>query len=246
RWITKRTGPLFKISQRNLGELNGYIEEITSGQQIVKSFAQEERVEKEFALKNDALQQSGFWALTIGGFIPKVMNSLNFISFTLIAFFGGLLAVKGHITVGVIVIFSEYARQFTRPLNELSNQFNILLSAVAGAERVFSILDEDVEEIDESDAVDIKAPKGHFVFEDVTFAYGDTPVLENINLEAKPGEMVAFVGHTGAGKTTLINLISRFYDYNSGEIYLDNIPLSTIKRMSLISHMNFVLMDTFF
>src|SRR5699024_1341210 len=135
RWITKRTGPLFKIQQRNLGELNGYIEEITSGQQIVKSFAQEERVEKEFALKNDALQQSGFWALTIGGFIPKVMNSLNFISFTLIAFFGGLLAVKGHITVGVIVIFSEYARQFTRPLNELSNQFNILLSAVAGAER---------------------------------------------------------------------------------------------------------------
>ncbi|HZW67293.1 MAG TPA: ABC transporter ATP-binding protein [Pseudogracilibacillus sp.] len=245
RWITKRTGPLFKIQQRNLGELNGYIEEITSGQQIVKSFAQEERVEKEFALKNDALQQSGFWALTIGGFIPKVMNSLNFISFTLIAFFGGLLAVKGHITVGVIVIFSEYARQFTRPLNELSNQFNILLSAVAGAERVFSILDEDVEEIDESDAVDIKAPKGHFVFEDVTFAYGDTPVLENINLEAKPGEMVAFVGHTGAGKTTLINLISRFYDYNSGEIYLDNIPLSTIKRTSLRSHMAFVLQDTF-
>src|SRR5699024_5784130 len=153
--------------------------------------------------------------------------------------------VKGHITVGVIVIFSEYARQFTRPLNELSNQFNILLSAVAGAERVFSILDEDVEEIDESDAVDIKAPKGHFVFEDVTFAYGDTPVLENINLEAKPGEMVAFVGHTGAGKTTLINLISRFYDYNSGEIYLDNIPLSTIKRTSLRSHMAFVLQDTF-
>lgn len=245
RWITKRTGPLFKIQQRNLGELNGYIEEITSGQQIVKSFAQEERVKKEFALKNDALQQSGFWALTIGGFIPKVMNSLNFISFTLIAFFGGILAVKGHITVGVIVIFSEYARQFTRPLNELSNQFNILLSAVAGAERVFSILDEDVEEIDESDAVDIEAPKGHFVFEDVTFAYGDTPVLENINLEAKPGEMVAFVGHTGAGKTTLINLISRFYDYNSGEIYLDNIPLSTIKRTSLRSHMAFVLQDTF-
>lgn len=245
RWITKRTGPLFKIQQRNLGELNGYIEEITSGQQIVKSFAQEERVEKEFALKNDALQQSGFWALTIGGFIPKVMNSLNFISFTLIAFFGGILAVKGHITVGVIVIFSEYARQFTRPLNELSNQFNILLSAVAGAERVFSILDEDIEEIDESDAVDIEAPKGHFVFEDVTFAYGDTPVLEKINLEAKPGETVAFVGHTGAGKTTLINLISRFYDYNSGEIYLDNIPLSTIKRASLRSHMAFVLQDTF-
>lgn len=245
RWITRRTGPLFKIQQQNLGELNGYIEEITSGQQIVKSFAQEERVKEEFAEKNEALQRSGFWALTIGGLIPKVMNTLNFISFTLIALFGGLLAIKGHITVGVIVIFAEYARQFTRPLNELSNQFNILLSAVAGAERVFSILDEDIEELDEKDAIDLAKPRGHFEFKDVSFAYDETPVLENINLEVKPGETVAFVGHTGAGKTTLINLISRFYEYNSGEIYLDGTAISTIKRASLRSHMAFVLQETF-
>src|SRR5699024_9390038 len=158
-------------------------EEITSGQQIVKAYAQEERIKEEFVEKNYNLQQSGFWALTIGGFIPKVMNTLNFISFTLIALFGGLLAIKGHITVGVIVIFSEYARQFTRPLNDLSNQFNILLSAVAGAERVFSILDEDIEKIDESGAIEIAAPRGHFEFKNVHFAYDKKPVLEQINLE---------------------------------------------------------------
>lgn len=245
RWITRRTGPLFKLQQQNLGELNGFIEEVVSGQQIVKAYAQEERVKKEFVEKNYNLQQSGFWALTIGGFIPKVMNTLNFISFTLIALFGGILAIKGHITVGVIVIFSEYARQFTRPLNELSNQFNILLSAVAGAERVFSILDEDYEAIDETKAIDIERPKGHIVFDNVSFGYDDQPVLKDIDLEVRPGETIALVGHTGAGKTTLINLISRFYDYNEGTIYLDGIPLKEIKRESLRSHIAFVLQQSF-
>lgn len=245
RWITKRTGPLFKIQQKDLGDLNGYIEEIISGQQIVKSFAQEERVKKEFSERNNALRLSGFWALAIGGFIPKVMNSLNFISFTIIAFFGGLLALKGHITVGVIVIFSEYARQFTRPLNELSNQFNVLLSAVAGAERVFAILDEKEEQFDEDEAVEIKSTKGHFQFNDVSFSYDETPVLQNIHFEVNPGETVALVGHTGAGKTTLINLISRFYDYHDGDILLDGKPLTSIKRTSLRSHIAFVLQDTF-
>lgn len=244
RWITNRTGPLFKIQQKHLGNVNGYIEEILSGQEVVKTYAQEKRVCDEFDHHNKELQLSSFWALTIGGFIPKVMNTLNFVSFTLIALFGGLLAVKGEITVGVIVIFSEYARQFTRPLNELSNQFNILLSSIAGAERVFSILDEKVEEAEE-DTIDISDPKGHFHFRNVSFSYGDEAVLKNISFEAKPGETIALVGHTGAGKTTLINLISRFYTYEQGEILLDNIPLSTIKRSSLRSHMAFVLQDTF-
>lgn len=245
RWITRRTGPLFKIQQKDLGELNGFIEEIISGQQIVKTFAQEERVKKEFAERNKALRSSGFWALTIGGFIPKVMNMLNFLSFTIIALFGGLLALKGHVTVGVIVIFSEYARQFTRPLNELSNQFNVLLSAVAGAERVFHILDEKVEQFDEGDAVELDTVNGHFQFNDVTFSYKDAPVLKNIHFEVKPGETVALVGHTGAGKSTLINLISRFYDYDAGEILLDGVPLTSIKRENLRRHMAFVLQDTF-
>src|SRR5699024_9031990 len=123
--------------------------------------------------------------------------------------------------------------------------FNILLSAIAGAERVFQVLDEQAEEDDEVDAVDIHHVKGHFIFDDVTFGYDETPILKNIHFEVQPGEMVAFVGHTGAGKTTIINLISRFYNYDFGEILLDGIPLNQIKRASLRQHMAFVLQASF-
>lgn len=246
RWITRRTGALYKQQQHDLGELNGYIEETVSGQQLVKTFSQEKRVIDEFAVRNEQLRLSNFWAQTIAGYIPKVMNSLNLLSFTLIAFFGGLLALHGHITVGVIVIFTEYARQFTRPLNELSNQFNILLSAVAGAERVFHILDEDVEESDEKLARKVANVHGDFTFTNVHFAYKkNESVLKNINLNVKAGQTVAFVGHTGAGKTTIINLLSRFYPYEKGNITLDGIELATIKRESLREQMAFVLQDTF-
>lgn len=245
RWITKRTGPLYKLRQRELGELNGYVEEIVSGQHVVKTFSQEERVTHEFAEKNRNLQNTAFWSLTLSGFIPKVMNMLNFLSFGLIALVGGILAINGFISVGVIVIFTEYARQFTRPLNELSNQFNVLLSAIAGAERVFNVIDEESEEIDELDAVELPSTKGHFVFQNMSFGYEDELILKNINLEVKPGETTAFVGHTGAGKTTIINLIARFYNYNSGSITLDGIELKNIKRSSLRQHMAFVLQDSF-
>lgn len=245
RWITKRTGPLYKLQQDDLGELNGYVEEIVSGQLLVKTYSQEEKVKRQFKEKNDQLQLSFFWAQNIAGFIPKVMNSLNFLSFMLIALFGGLLVINGFITVGVIVIFTEYARQFTRPLNELSNQFNILLSAVAGAERVFNILDEESEELDETNAKVLTQTKGQLRFEHVSFSYGDKQVLFDLSFQAEPGEMVAFVGHTGAGKTTIVNLISRFYEYNQGHILLDGQELNQITRSSLRSHIAFVLQDTF-
>ncbi|MUK88041.1 ATP-binding cassette domain-containing protein [Ornithinibacillus sp. L9] len=247
RWITRRTGPLYKLQQNDLGDLNGYVEEIVSGQHVVKTYSQEQRVIAEFEEKNKKLNRSGFWALTIAGFIPKVMNMLNFMSFGLIALVGGILAINGTglVTVGIIVIFTEYARQFTRPLNELSNQFNVLLSAVAGAERVFHVIDEEKEETDEHSAIELPETQGHFQFRHVSFGYEDEAILKDISFEAKPGESIAFVGHTGAGKTTIINLISRFYNYDGGKITLDGKELKKIKRSSLRKHMAFVLQDSF-
>jgi len=246
RWITRRTGPLFKERQRNLGELNGYIEETLSGQRIIKAFSQEERVVRGFIQRNDQIKLSGFWAQTISGFIPKLMNSLNNLSFAIVAGIGGILAIKGSITVGVIIIFVEYSRQFTRPLNDLANQWNTLLSAIAGAERVFEVMDEEVEVEDEKEAVALTHIQGAVTFDNVSFAYekgGDT--LEGISFKAAPGEMIALVGPTGAGKTTLIQLISRFYNPDSGKITIDGRDMMTIKRESLRSQMAFVLQDSF-
>ncbi|MFD1335720.1 ABC transporter ATP-binding protein [Oceanobacillus iheyensis] len=248
RWITQRTGPLYKLQQRHLGEVNGYVEEIVSGQHVVKTYSQEKYVTNQFEKRNNELKNTGFWALTFSGFIPKVMNMLNFLSFGLIALVGGILVIVSDtslVTVGTIVIFTEYARQFTRPLNELSNQFNMLLSAIAGAERVFNVMDETHEEVDEKDAVTINDTDGHVIFRNVSFGYENNKTLDNISFEARPGETIALVGHTGAGKTTIINLISRFYNYDSGSITLDGLDIKKIKRSSLRNHMAFVLQDAF-
>jgi ATP-binding cassette subfamily B protein len=246
RWITRRTGPLFKERQRNVGELNGYIEETLSGQRIIKAFSQEERVISGFHERNERIMLSGYWAQSISGFIPKLMNGLNNLSFAIVAGVGGLLAIRGAITVGVIIVFVEYTRQFTRPLNDLANQWNTLLSAVAGAERVFEVLDEETEAKDEGAATSLVKVEGAVKFEKVSFSYdGGSNTLHDISFEAKPGEMIALVGPTGAGKTTLIGLLSRFYDPNQGKITLDGLDVTSIRRESLRSHMAFVLQDSF-
>ncbi|WP_438825047.1 ABC transporter ATP-binding protein [Bacillus sp. JJ1122] len=246
KWITNRTGKLYKEQQRRLGEMNGYIEETISGQKIIKSFSQENKVIEEFRIKNKELKESGYWAQTFTGFIPKLMNMLNNLSFTLVAAVGGYFALKDMVSIGTIVIFTEYARQFTRPLNDLSNQFNTLLSAVAGADRVFDILDTDEEAIDENAAAPLPEIKGKVEFKQVSFSYekgGDT--VSSLSFKADPGDSIALVGPTGAGKSTIINLISRFYEPDSGSILIDGHDSRKIKRESLRQQMAFVLQDSF-
>ncbi|MNQ88802.1 putative ABC transporter ATP-binding protein [compost metagenome] len=174
------------------------------------------------------------------------MNSLNNLSFAIVAGIGGILAIHGAVTIGIIIVFVEYARQFTRPLNDLANQWNTLLSAIAGAERVFEVMDEEVEIKDEGSSVKLDHVDGAVTFSHIAFSYekdGDT--LADISFEAKPGEMIALVGPTGAGKTTLIQLLSRFYDPSGGLITVDGRDITTIQRQSLRSHMAFVLQDSF-
>jgi len=245
KWITNRTGKLFKEQQKYLGDLNGFIQETISGQTIVKTFSQEQKMIDEFMEKNERLRKAGYWAQTYSGFIPKLMNVLNNLSFAIIAGAGGWLAVTGHITIGTIIVFTEYSRQFTRPLNDLANQFNTLLSAIAGAERVFEILDED-EEKDRAASVTLKNVDGEVEFRNVSFSYGEEDqTIKNVSFLAKPGETIALVGPTGAGKTTIINLLARFYEPTEGEILIDGHNAQSIKRNNLRSKMGFVLQDSY-
>ncbi|WP_166239666.1 ABC transporter ATP-binding protein [Paenibacillus turpanensis] len=246
RWITNRTGVYFKQQQRNVGELNGFIEETLSGQRIVKAFSQEETVRREFADKAQRVRAVGYWAQTYSGFIPKLMNVLNNASFAVIAGVGGVLALREIVTIGVMVTFAEYARQFTRPLNDLANQFNTFLSAVAGAERVFEIIDEKEEAANERGAGELSAIKGEMEFDRVTFSYeAGRSILKDVSFRVQPGETLALVGPTGAGKSTIAQLIARFYEPEAGEIRIDGVPLSKTRRSELRRQMGFVLQDSF-
>ena len=247
RWITKRTSKLFKEQQKAVGELNGMIEETISGQRIVKAFSQESRMLEEFSVKSNRLKRTGFWALTYSGLIPKVMNLLNNVSFTLVAAVGGILAYHDYVSIGEIVIFTEYARQFTRPLNDLANQFNTVLSAIAGAERVFAIMDETIE-IDEASGNKEYKLKGNVTFEDVTFRYDqeqEKPTIQHVSFHVEAGKTAALVGATGAGKTTIMQLLARFYEVGEGRILIDDVPMDQLPRQTLRSQTAFVLQDPF-
>lgn len=247
QWITKRTGRLYKEQQQAIGELNGLIEESISGQKIVKAFSQEPRVMEEFLVKNENLRRTGFWAWTYSGFIPKVMNFLNNGSFAIVAGAGGVLALNGSISIGVIVIFTEYARQFTRPLNDLANQFNTVLSAIAGAERVFSIMGEKEEQNDVVLNADKKL-QGLVEFDNVSFKYEGAEedwTIRNVSFSVGIGQTAALVGATGAGKTTIMQLLARFYDAAEGQIRLDGIPIEKMPRETLRKQIAFVLQDSF-
>lgn len=247
QWITKRTGKLYKEQQKAIGELNGMIEETISGQKIVKAFSQEPRVMAEFREKSEQLRLAGFWAWTYAGFIPKVMNFLNNASFAIVAGVGGILALNGSVSIGVIVIFTEYSRQFTRPLNDLANQFNTVLSAIAGAERVFAIMDEPEEKDDLVSNLEKKL-EGEVVFDRVSFKYEGAEedwTIQDVSFTVGIGQTTALVGATGAGKTTIMQLLARFYDANEGEIRLDGLPIASMPRETLRKQIAFVLQDPF-
>lgn len=247
RWITRRTGKLYKEQQAAVGALNGMIEESISGQRVIKAFSQETRVQEEFEEKAARIRRTGFWALTYAGFIPKVMNALNNMSFAIVAGVGGILAFNGYVTIGTIVIFTEYARQFTRPLNDLANQFNTVLSAIAGAERVFAIMDEKIE-VDAGTVPADHKLRGEVEFHDVRFKYdpsAEAYTLNNVSFKVERGQTAALVGATGAGKTTIMQLIARFYDTESGEVLFDGENVRNIPRETLRSQMAFVLQDPF-
>lgn len=247
KWITKRTGRYFKEQQKALGDMTGFLEEHLSGHTMIKLFHQEERAIRQYDMHNKELRDVGYWAQVYSGFIPKLMNSLNNLSFAIIVGIGGWIAITTNgsaVSVGVIVAFSTYARQFTRPLNDLANQFNVILSAVAGAERAFEVMDEPEEELEQKKS--LLTWRGDVTFKNVSFAYNDSEkVLNNISFHAKQGDMIALVGPTGAGKTTIISLLARFYEENKGEILLDNQRATDFSKESVREHLGIVLQDSY-
>ena len=246
RSITRKTSVWFKNQQELLGKLNGHIEETISGLFVVKAFNHEEKAIEEFEIVNKSLREVGLKAQIWSGFLMPIMNVINNLGFVAVAVVGGILAVKGMITVGVIASFLTYSRQFGRPLNDMANIFNMLQSGVAGAERVFEIIDEQDEPDDVQGAVPLANPKGHIVFENVSFGYQqDVPILKNVSFEACEGSSTALIGPTGAGKTTIVNLLTRFYDVTEGRILIDGRDIREYTRDSLRRSFGFVLQDTY-
>lgn len=244
--LAKKTQRFFVKQQRELGILNGYIEEMVSGQKVVLLFSEEEKVKLEFSEINERLTKSAIFAQGVSSFMGPINNFINNISYLIISVVGGYLILKGsEITVGIVFSFLLYMRNFTRPINEIMNLFNTIQSALAGAERVFEVIDEEKEN-DKVDSIDIGNIEGHVELKDVTFSYTNgKEILKNVSLEAKKGEVIAIVGPTGAGKTTIVNLLTKFYNIDSGKILIDGKNIDEITRESLRKMVAMVLQDTY-
>jgi ATP-binding cassette subfamily B multidrug efflux pump len=244
--IAKRTRKGFKEQQESLGELNGIIEETITGQHVVKAYVREKVVLEQFKVANRKLQRAATRAEILSGFVGPMMNMINNFSFAIIAGAGGWMAVQGTATVGTIATFTSYARQFSRPLNQLAQLYATIQSAIAGAERVFEIIDEVPELADAADAHSLNEIRGSVGFDDVSFGYDkDVPVLKNVDLHAEPGQTIALVGPTGAGKTTIVNLLTRFYDIDKGSIHIDGVDIRQVKKHDLRKQLGIVLQDMF-
>ena len=243
--IARRSSKYYRSQQSALGKLNGYIEETVTGQKVVKVFCHEDKAIQEFTELNEDLKKKQIKAQFFGGIMGPVMGNLSQVSYGITACVGGLFCIAGKLSVGNLSVFVNYSRQFSRPINEISMQVNTIFSALAGAERVFKVLDEAPEEADGAEAVPMEEIRGEVVMENVTFGYEpDKTILKHIDLYAHAGQKVAFVGSTGAGKTTVTNLLNRFYDIQEGKITIDGRDIKDYERKSLRSHIAMVLQDT--
>ena len=244
--IAKRSQKLFVAQWKHTGELNGQIEETFTGHALVKVFGRHREVEEKFREKNEELFTASFGAQFVSGIIMPAMMFVGNLVYVAIAVVGGLLVASGGMRLGDVTAFIQYSRQFTQPLTQLGSMANLLQSGVASAERVFELLDADEQSADPSPArTPGTATRGRLAFEDVSFRYAeDKPLIEDLSLVAEPGQTVAIVGPTGAGKTTLVNLMMRFYELDGGRITLDGIDTATMTRDDLRSRMGMVLQDT--
>ncbi len=243
--IAKRSQNYFRRQQRALGDLNGHVEEMYTGHKIVKAFGREGQSIAEFNERNDKLYDAGWRAQFVSGIIMPLMRFIGNIGYVFVAVVGGIMVTKGTIAIGDVQAFIQYAQQFTQPITQLANFANVIQSAMASAERIFELLDEQ-EEIPEAVAAKvIEHPEGEVQFQHVRFGYKeDTILMEDMNIDVQPGQMIAIVGPTGAGKTTLVNLLMRFYEVDSGQILVDGVDITEIKRGELRRTFGMVLQDT--
>lgn len=245
KFITGKTRPLFRLRSRKLGELNGFVEEMISGQKTLKAYHQEKNTIEQFDARNEEAVETYYRAEYYGSVVGPTVNFINNLSLSMVSVFGALLYLAGQMTIGNISSFILYSRKFSGPINEAANILSELQSALAAAERVFGMIDELPEKPDVPEAVVLESTVGNVVLKDVTFGYyKDNPIIKNLNLQAHKGELIAIVGPTGAGKTTLINLLMRFYDAQSGMIQVDGYDIQKVTRASLRKKYAMVLQDT--
>lgn len=243
--ITKRSQRYFAEQQKYVGEINGHVEEMYAGHKIVKAFGQEEASIEKFREINERLYKVGWKAQFMSGVIFPALNFISNIGYVLICVVGGLLVAQKRIEIGDIQAFIQYTRQFTHPIVQVANIANVLQSTVASAERVFEVLDEEEQVPDREDAQVIKFPRGRVRFEHVKFGYKEgEPLMEDLSIDVKEGSTIAIVGPTGAGKTTLVNLIMRFYEVQGGRITVDGVDIRDMKRGDLRTMFGMVLQDT--
>lgn len=244
KYRSKKVRPMYRERSKNLGLLNGYAEEMTGGLKTIKAYGRERQFCEEFETFNKNACDANYIADRFSSSTGPSVNFINNLSLTLISIFGSILYMHNDIRLGNISSFVLYSRKFSGPINEFANIFSELQSALASAERVFKLLDEPEEKPDAADAFDIHSVKGHIALNDIHFGYDEVPVLKGLNLNVSPGQTVAIVGPTGSGKTTIISLLMRFYDSNSGSILIDGHNINNITRQSMRKAYSMVLQDT--